>query len=235
MSFSILALSVKKTQPLIWRVFYFNNITASVQNKLPARQIPFKIKLVEKKGVPPMNETIKTIATRYSCRDFKDQAIEKEKIDAIALAAVQAPSGMNQQPWKISVLNNKAVIDAMDQTLMNSLASQEDRTLYDRMMSRGGKVFYNAPLMYVIAKLPGKDLDCGIVCENMALAASSLGLGNVICGLAALVINDEIGKEYKEKLIPEGYEFGVALLVGYAVDAEGTPHELDLSKIVYVE
>ena len=182
-----------------------------------------------------MNETLKTIETRYSCRSFKEQSIEKEKVEAIALAGVQAPSGMNQQPWKIAVLNNKTLIDKMDQALMNKLAAQEDHTLYDRMMSRGGKVFYNAPLMYVIAKLPGKDLDCGIVCENMALAASSLGLGNVICGLASLIINDEIGKQYKDKLIPQGYEFGVALLVGYAVDSEGTPHEPDLSKIIYVE
>jgi len=182
-----------------------------------------------------MNETLQTIKNRYSCRSFKDTAVEKEKIEAIALAGVQSPSGMNVQPWKIVVLNNKTIIDEMNQTLMDKLAAQEDRTLYDRMMSRGGKVFYNAPLMYIIAKLPGKDLDCGIVCENMALAASSLGLGNVICGLAALLINDEIGKEYKEKLIPEGYEFGVALLVGYPANEEGTPHEPDLSKIIYVE
>lgn len=182
-----------------------------------------------------MNETLTTISTRYSCRNFKDQPVEKEKVEAIALAAVQSPSGMNQQPWKIIVLNNKAVIDEMDQALMSKLAAQEDRTFYDRMMSRGGKVFYNAPLMYVIAKLPGKDLDCGIVCENMALAASSLELGNVICGFASLIINDEIDKQYKEKLIPEGYEFGVALLVGYAVDKDETPHEPNLSKIIYVE
>ena len=84
-------------------------------------------------------------------------------------------------------------------------------------------------------KVPGKDLDCGIVVENMALAASSLGLGNVICGMAAMLINDECGAAYKEKLIPEGYEFGVALLVGYPVDTEGTPHEPDMSKIIYVK
>lgn len=182
-----------------------------------------------------MNETLKTIQTRYSCRSFKDAPIEKEKVDAIALAGVQSPSGLNLQPWKIIVLQNKEMIDEMDKTLMNKLASLEDRSIYERMMSRGGKVFYNAPCMYIVAKVPGKDLDCGIVVENMALAASSLGLGNVICGMAAMLINDECGAAYKEKLIPEGYEFGIALLVGYPVDTEGTPHEPDMSKIIYVE
>ena len=182
-----------------------------------------------------MNETLKTIKNRYTCRSYTGEAVEREKIEAIALAAVQSPSGLNQQPWKIIVLQNKATIDEMDSALMEKLAAQEDRSAYDRMMSRGGKVFYNAPCMFVIAKLPGKDMDCGIVSENMALAASSLGLGNVICGMAGVIINDEAGLKFKEQLIPEGYEFGVALLVGYPTNPEGTPHEPDLSKIVYIE
>ena len=182
-----------------------------------------------------MNETLQTIKNRYSCRSFTGEVIEKEKIKAIALAGVQSPSGLNKQPWKIIVLQNKCMIDEMDAALMKKLASQEDRSAYERMMSRGGKVFYNASCMYVIAKLPEKDMDCGIVSENMALAASSLGLGNVICGMAGMLINDEIGAAYKEKLIPEGYEFGVALLVGYPTNPDGTPHEPDLSKIIYVE
>ena len=182
-----------------------------------------------------MNETLKTIQTRYSCRSFNDVPIEKEKVNAIALSGVQSPSGLNLQPWKIIVLQNKEMIDEMDKTLMNKLASLEDTSIYERMMNRGGNVFYNAPCMFIVAKVPGKDLDCGIVVENMALAASSLDLGNVICGMAAMVINDECGAAYKEKLIPEGYEFGIALLVGYPVNPEGTPHEPDMSKIIYVE
>ena len=182
-----------------------------------------------------MNETLKTIKERYACRNFTGTPIEQDKIEAIALAGVQSPSGMNCQPWKIIVVQNKELIDEMNDTLMNKLASLEDKTLYDRMMSRGGKVFYNASAFYVVAKLPGKDLDCGIVIENMALAASSLGVDNVICGLATLLINDECGAPYKEKLIPEGYEFGVALLAGYAANEGGVPHEPDMSKIIYID
>ena len=181
-----------------------------------------------------MNETLKTMKNRFSCRSYTGAPVEKEKVEAIALAGVQSPSGLNQQPWKITVLQNKELIDEMNDTLMSILGAQEDLTAYNRMMSRGGKVFYNAPAMYVISKLPGKDLDCGIVVENMALAASSLGLGNVICGMAAVLLNDERGLKYKEKLVPEGYEFAIALLVGYPTNPEGTPHEPDLSKIIYL-
>ena len=69
----------------------------------------------------------------------------------------------------------------------------------------------------------------------MALAASSLGLGNVICGMAAVLLNNEAGAKFKKILVPEGYEFGVALLVGYPTNPEGTPHEPDLSKIIYID
>ena len=181
-----------------------------------------------------MNETLKTIANRYSCRSFTGEAVKREELEAIALAAVQAPSAMNRQPWEIIVIQNKVLLDEMDAASMKQLSKQEDKSTYERMMSRGGRLFYNAPCMFVIAKKAGTDLDCGIVAENIALAATSLGLGNVICGMARILFTTEKGEEYREKIIPEGYEFGMAVLVGYATNKEGTPHEADITKIKYI-
>lgn len=182
-----------------------------------------------------MNETLRTIKNRYSCRNYTGEPVEQEKLEAIALAGVQAPSAMNIQPWQIIVIKDKSLIDEMDVATMEMLSkSEEQKDVYERMMSRGGKIFYNAPCMVVVAKASWTDMDCGIVTENIALAASSLGLGNVICGLAALPFATEKGEEFKAKIIPEGYEFGVAVLVGYAADTEGTPHEVDMSKIRYI-
>lgn len=181
-----------------------------------------------------MNETLKTIATRYSCRSYTGAPIENEKVEAIALAAVQSPSAMNQQPWQIIVVRDRELLEDMDITTMEMLFNQEDKSIYDRIMDRGGKLFYNAPCMFIIAKKPDTDLDCGIVAENIALASSSLGLGNVICGLAKFVFLTDKCEEYMAKLIPEGYEFGMAVLVGYPTNAEGTPHEVDMGKIRYI-
>lgn len=182
-----------------------------------------------------MNETLRTIKNRYSCRNYTGEPIEQEKLEAIALAGIQAPSAMNNQPWKIIVIQDKALIDEMDVATMEMLSQkEEEREVYERIMGRGGKIFYNAPCMVVIAKILGTDMDCGIISENIALAASSLGLGNVICGLAGLPYGTEKGQLFKEKIIPEGYEFGVAVLVGYAANDEGIPHEVDMSKIKYI-
>lgn len=181
-----------------------------------------------------MNETLRTIEKRYSCRNYTGEPVEQEKLEAIALAGIQSPSAMNNQPWKIIVIKDKAVIDEMDAATMEMLSKKEERETYERIMSRGGRIFYNAPCMIIIAKAPGTDMDCGIVSENIALAASSLGLGNVICGLAGLSFETEKGEIFKEKIIPQGYEFGVAVLVGYASDENGTPHQADMSKISYI-
>ncbi len=179
-----------------------------------------------------MNETLKVIKNRYSCRNYTDQKVEQEKIEAITLVGVQAPSSMNQQAWKIVVVRNKDFIDEMDQYSMEELRNQENKATYERMMSRGGKLYYNAPCIIYVLKEEGKSaLDCGIVVENMALAATSLGLGNVICGMARIALQNEI---FASKIIPEGYEFATSILIGYT-DGQGQGHEVDLSKIVYVD
>lgn len=126
------------------------------------------------------------------------------------------------------------MLDEMDAAAMDMLSKEEDKSTYNRFMDRGGKLFYNAPCMFLIAKKAGADLDCGIVTENIALAATSLGLGNVICGMAAMAFTTEKGEMFKEKIIPEGYEFGMSVLVGYATNKEGTPHKADSSKIKYI-
>lgn len=174
-----------------------------------------------------MNEVLNTIAKRYSCRSFTNHPIEIEKVEAIALAAIQAPSAVNKQPWQIIVIQDKALIEEMDVYGM----SQLDEASYQRIMGRGGKLFYNAPLMVVIAKNGNKDLDCGIVTQNVTLAATSLGLGSVVCALAGYVFNNDA---YKNKIIPEGYEFAISVLIGYPANPDGKPHEVDLSKITYI-
>lgn len=182
-----------------------------------------------------MNETLHTIAQRYSCRAYDGRLPEREMLEAIALAAVQSPSGVNAQPWKIAVITDKALIDEMDADGMQILKESSDKATYERFMNRGGTLFYNAPCMFLIYKKPETDLDCGIVSENIALAASSLGLGNVICGMARIPFEGPNGAKFKQKIgWPEGWEFGMSVLVGYAKGA-GTPHEPDLSKVTYVE
>ena len=185
--------------------------------------------------------TIEAIRTRYSCRAFLDRMPSDENLRLIAEAAVASPSGMNRQLWRIIVVKNKELLADLETEGMKNLAALPDKGLYDRIMSRGGKLYYNAPCMIVvpIAKVEpaGAELfDCGIVAENIALAATSLGVDNLICGLAAFSFAGQKNAEFKKRLgFPEGYEIGIAVLLGYAANPGGKPHEPDLSKITVIE
>jgi nitroreductase len=184
-----------------------------------------------------MNETLQTIAERYSCRDFAGTPLTPDQIKAIADAALAAPSAMNRQPWHVIVITDKTLIDEMDAESMNILAADEDKSGYERIKSRGGKVFYNAPCMVMVAS-DGSDyatIDCGILSQNVALTAHSLGLGSVICAMASIPLNSPRGDEFKKRMqFPEGYGFGIAILVGTAKSGKD-PHELDVGKVTFIK
>lgn len=187
------------------------------------------------------NNTIDSIMTRYSCRAFKDELPSDEDLQTIAKAALASPSGMNRQLWRVVVVKNKALIEEMDAEGMKILASFPDQSAYERIMSRGGKLFYNAPCMIVVpikeAVPKGAELfDCGIMSENIALAATSLGIDSLICGFATFSFAGDKGAYFKKRLkFPEGYEIGIAVLLGYAANPGGKPHELDMDKLSFVE
>lgn len=187
-----------------------------------------------------MNETLKVIAARYSCRDFKDEALPDEFLRAIADAAIQAPSAMNRQAWRVIVIKDRELMREMEAEGMERIRRMEDQTLHNRILGRGGRLFYGAPCMIVVpidpAQYASAVMDCGIVCENIALAAASLGVGSVICGLAGLAFADETrGKDFQRRLgFPDGYAFGCSVLLGYANTAK-PPHEPDRGKIIWVE
>ena len=183
-----------------------------------------------------MNDTLKAIADRYSCRDFADTPLTDDQIKTLVDAALAAPSAMNRQPWHIIMLTDKALIEELDAEGMNVLAAAEDKSGYERIKSRGGKIFYNAPCMMMVASDGSAfaSMDCGILSQNVSLAAHSLGLGSVICGMAGIPLNGPRGNELKKRLqFPEGYCFGIAILVGTANSGK-EPHELDMGKVTYI-
>ena len=183
-----------------------------------------------------MNETIKTIMERNSCRDFKDTPLTDEQLKAIVGAALAAPSGMNRQPWRLVVVKDKAIIDELDAEGMGMLRAAEDKTMLNRFLERGGKMLYNAPcLVYILSdSSTWSPLDCGIQCQNIALAAQSLGLSSCIVGMANMPLTGPRGDEFKKRMnFPDGYVFAIGILVG-APNTGKEPHELDESKVTYV-
>ena len=98
-------------------------------------------------------------------------------------------------------------------------------------------MFYNAPCALIITHDGSKwgDLDCGILCQNVVLAAQSLGLGTCIVGLFRVPLDSPKGEEFKKRLkFKDGYEFAVGVLIG-TIKSGKPPHELDCGKVTYIK
>ena len=183
-----------------------------------------------------MNEVLKAITERNSCRDFADKPLTDEQVKAIAAAALAAPSAMNKQPWHVVLVKDKALVDELDAEGMRILSAAEDKSAYNRMKDRGGKLLYNAPcLVYILSDGSSyAQIDSGILCQNVTLAAQSLGLSSCIVGMAGVPLNGPKGDEFKKRMrFPDGYTFAIGVLVG-TPNTSKEPHEADLSKITYV-
>ena len=184
-----------------------------------------------------MTETLNNIYDRYTCRNFKETPITDKQIEYLVKAALSAPSARNIQPWHVIVVTDKTLIDELDVEGMNILSAEEDKAMYDVFMSRGGKMFYNAPCLIFVLSDGSKwgTLDCGILCQNVVLAAESLGLGTCIVGMAGVPINGPKAEEYQKRLgFPEGHTFAIGVLVGEIISGK-EPHEHERSKISYIK
>lgn len=185
-----------------------------------------------------MNETLKSLAERYSCGAFTDELPEQEKLAAIANAALQSPSATNAQPWRVVVVTDKALLQEMEDETVRMMAKiPAYQSFYELVTSTGMKLFYNAPCMIILpydAGNPYAKFDCGIASQSIAVAAQSPGVASHIIAINEVAFAGEKGAYFKERLqFPENYEFGLAVLLGSAAK-EKAPHQPDEKKIVYV-
>lgn len=186
-----------------------------------------------------MSETLRIIKDRFSCRSFTEKMPTDEYLKLIAEAGTQAPSGMDRQGWHISVVKNKDLIREMEDEGKKILEAM-DKKMYEKIMSRGGKVFYNAPCMIMISiketnPRGAEMVDCGILAQTMVLAAESLGLNTLHCGFAGLSFAGAKREEFIKRLqFPEGYQPGMAILLGYA-DNPTAAHIPNPDKISIIE
>lgn len=187
-----------------------------------------------------MNDVLKTIQDRFSCRGYTDEPVSKDMVSAIAKSGLHAPSSTNLQHWELVVINNQSFVKELSDAALDVLKNDSDPSAYERIKSRGGITYYNAPCMILVLKPPyahpNADLDCGILVQNLALSATSLGLGCVIAAMSGMPFSDQCPKsnEFKKRVgWKEGYTFGIGILLGHGKHVK-EPHEIDLSKISYV-
>jgi len=182
-----------------------------------------------------MIETLNVIARRYACRKYAATPVPPDTLRAIAEAGLHAPSAVNRQPWRLVVLSRKDQVDEVDAAGLAVLQTV-DPAGYDRIQTRGGKLLYEAPAMIIIALQPQPgvftaDMDGGIVAGHIVVAATALGLDSCVVGMSRYGFDSDAA--LKAKYIPDGFEFGVSILLGYRAGDPGTPHAIDPAKILW--
>lgn len=140
---------------------------------------------------------------RFSCRKFKPQEIEQNKIDIILNAALVAPTAVNKQPQRILIINDK-----------EKLSKLNDCTKYS----------FNAPLCFIICydiheayvrrydSKNSAEIDASIITTHMMLQAQDIGLGTT------WVMAFDPEKIRNIFSIPDNLEILALLPTGYPAD-----------------
>jgi nitroreductase len=177
----------------------------------------------------PMNPVIEAIRKRRSVRSYQSKPVPKELINALIDAANQAPSAMNSQPWRFAVIEDGEVKRKLLRAALPNakkivdIVKESDPIRHEAIMKRLNElpdpVYYSAPaVVFVIGAGRYAQHSCPLACENMMLAAYSMGIGSCWVGFGAMVTEDEEVKKILD-LKDDETIFG-PILLGYP---EGYP------------
>ena len=178
------------------------------------------------------NEVINNIMARRSVRQYLDKPVEHELLEVVARAGINAPSGMNRQPWIVRVVEDQQLIADVNEVFMQENPDQVARDPNFKNM------FRNAPNLICVCTPAkgGGELDAGLLGENMMLAAQSLGLGTCcLGGPVRFLLANEKCKFFLDRLdIPEDYKLNYIIAIGYP-DEQPEAKPRDESKVKYIK
>ena len=161
-----------------------------------------------------MAETLTTLKNRRSCRAYKPELIEEEKLNAIIEAGTYAATGMGKQSPIIIAVTDRALRDRLSR--MNAA-----------VMGANMDPFYGAPeLLVVLANraVPTYVYDGSLVMGNMMNAAADLGVASCWIHRAREEFESEEGKAILRNLGIEGDYEGIGhLILGYAAAPANAP------------
>ncbi len=159
-----------------------------------------------------MAETLTTLKTRRSCRAYKPEHVEEEKLNAIIEAGTYAATGMGKQSPIILVVRDPEVKEQL-------------RKINAAAMGMDIDPFYGAPdLLVVLANrdIPTYIYDGSLVMGNMMNAAADLGVASCWIHRAREEFESAEGKAILKKLGIEGNYEGIGnLILGYAAKPAG--------------
>ena len=174
-----------------------------------------------------MNETLKVLESRRSCRNFKPDMIKEEDLRAIIEAGTYAATGMGKQSPVIIAVTEKELRDKI---------AEENRKIGG--WDEGFDPFYGAPIiLIVLAKkdVPTHVYDGSLVMGNLMNAAESLGIGSIWIHRAKEEFESDLGREILKRLgIEDEYEGIGHCAIGYAAKPAGAAAPRKENYVYYI-
>ncbi len=171
---------------------------------------------------------IESIKKRKSTRSYNSKQINNSNLEMILQAGMAAPVGSNAyDSLHITVVQN--------QEIFNKINVAVTEMIYKILGKKMDKNF-GAPTMIFVSSKPAmmpslEYANAACVLENMAIAATSLGIDNIIWGGAAAAVAQDADLQ-KALEIPEGYKPVLCISLGYAKEDEAPKkHVINVNKV----
>jgi nitroreductase len=167
-----------------------------------------------------MNSAMDNIFNRRSIRKYRDNVVEKEKLDMLMQAGMAAPSANNNRPWEFVVVTNT---EAMMQF--------RERMPYGKFHAPAAIVVCGNPDIGS-AKPTSFDYwtqDCSAATQNILIAAAGLGLGT--CWLGTYPCVDRIETVRQIAGLPEKVIPLCVIYVGYPAEEKPARTQYDAARV----
>jgi nitroreductase len=182
------------------------------------------------------NPVLEAISSRRSVRAYEPKPIPRDIINTIIEAGNLAPSRGRMeegeivfQPWRFVVVEDSEFKQRLVQTTnpiwkqsierikeMKPETYENAMNLYNAMDELKDMVYYSAPVILFVIGLADYSVSCALACENIMIAAHSLGLGSCYVGFGSMVTgNPDVVKALELK---EGERIYGPIVIGYPKD-----------------
>ncbi len=153
-----------------------------------------------------MKDLIDIIKTRRTIRSYMDQKVDRDLIIKLIESAKYAPTGMDKQKRRYTIVENEDIIRKLEQEV-------------ERALKRDGYNLFNTKTLIMISvprELENGLADTSVAMQNMYLAANYYGLGCCWINQFKHLNDDEKIRDIFTKIgIPEGEAVYAAMTVGY--------------------
>lgn len=167
-----------------------------------------------------MNEIIQNILSRRSVRSYTQEQISGENLDLILEAAKFAPSGMGQQGWHFTVVQNKEKVDELVSAVKELMKNSSEERFQKMAGNPEFNPFYNAPTVIITSYDKSSatvEANCAVALQNIFLAAHSLNISSCWIHILAYFGKDPKVRSILTELgVPQDYEVSGSAVLGYS-------------------